>query len=142
LYGLTVVKVYLAAAYGCRSPISRLTHALVTLLIRPYCVAKEEGERTTADPSLRCASFRMTASGDAILSGRINKGGNGSRKAVAAPEDDCLVALDDSGEAVQVSDRMILAHSWSKCGRGRPHHSRSGDRRSIPEKSIFKRPET
>jgi hypothetical protein len=42
------------------------------LLIRPYCVATEEGEITNADPSLRCASFRMTASGDAILSGRIN----------------------------------------------------------------------
>jgi hypothetical protein len=44
-----------------------------SLLIRPYCVATEEGERATADPSLRCAPFRMTASGDAILSGRINK---------------------------------------------------------------------
>jgi hypothetical protein len=42
------------------------------LLIRPYCVATEARERTTADPSLRYASFRMTASGDAILSGRIN----------------------------------------------------------------------
>jgi hypothetical protein len=41
-------------------------------LIRPYCVAIEEEERTTADPSLRCASFRMTASGDAIFSGRVN----------------------------------------------------------------------
>jgi hypothetical protein len=26
----------------------------------------------------------------------------------------------------QVSGRMIFAHSWSRCVRGRPHHSRPG----------------
>jgi hypothetical protein len=41
-------------------------------LIRPYCVATEKGERTTADPSLLYAWFRMAASGDAILLDRIN----------------------------------------------------------------------